>query len=154
MAIGKICDTLCKDTSYPIVLVQGIATSDAEDKPWNEKEHSVVGVHAVTKSDGTVIYVDINGWGNLYDSVLAVHKGDSVLAIGTLKINERGGKKYYNVNASFIAISGAGLCDIAPKVEPEADDPEPPCDDADDASEELAEPRFTQKKSGKKSAKA
>ena len=152
MAIGIIGRTFHKNSSYPVVLVQGKATGDAEDKPLKGKEHSVVGIYVATTSDGTPIYVEINGWGPMYPSVRAVRKGNSILAVGTLTVKDNKGQRYYSINADFITMSGAGLCDVRPENESDDGDSEPPFDVVDDTQEVAAEPRLTQKKRGKKTA--
>ncbi len=113
MAISRICYTFQSGVCYPIVFVQGNATDDAKDKPVNGKKHSVVSVHAITSSDGTTLYVDINGWGDMYPHVLAVRKGDSILVVGSLNSKTYRGKKYYNVSAFFVAKNGVGLTDTS-----------------------------------------
>lgn len=93
----------------PIYIMQGNATRDAEDKPVNGKDHAVVGIAATEDAQGDTVYVNLNGWRNMRDTVISVQKGDSVLAVGRLKKREYNGRDYYDLDADFVCKNGAGF---------------------------------------------
>jgi len=109
MPMLKIGTSVYNDKATPVYLMQGNATKDAESKPINEKHHAVVGIAAAEDAQGNTIYVSLNGWGKMADLVLPIQKGDGVLAIGRLKEREYQGKKYYDLDASFVCMNGAGI---------------------------------------------
>ena len=113
MPLIKIGVSTYNDAQTPVYLLQGNATRDAEDKPVNGKDHCVVGVAAAEDKFGGPIYVNINGWRQMSGAVRAIVKGDSVLAIGRLKVREYNGRKYYDLDADFLCRSGAGLLGAA-----------------------------------------
>lgn len=100
-----------------IFLLQGTATRDAEYAPLNGKPHTKVSVAAVSNSDESTTYVTVNGWRDRADQVGAVQKGDSILAVGALKKREYNGRDYYDLDADFVAVSGAGLSDRSRRAE-------------------------------------
>lgn len=111
MPLFKIGQTVYNGKPQSVYLMQGSATRDAEDKPVNGRDHAVVGVAAAQDSAGNTVYVNLNGWRGSYPHVLAVRKGDSILAVGTLKQREYNGRTYYDLDADFVAKSGAGFSD-------------------------------------------
>ncbi len=95
----------------PIYLLQGNAVRGAEWAPVNDKPHAKVSVAAQQGADGETIFVNVNGWRDRADQVAEIAKLDSVLAVGVLKKREYNGRTYYDLDADFISISGAGLLD-------------------------------------------
>ncbi len=90
----------------PVYLLQGNATRDGEWAPVNGKDHGKVSVAAAQDATGDTIFVTVNGWREKAVDVADVRKMDSVLAVGTLKVREYNGKKYYDLDADFICLSG------------------------------------------------
>lgn len=90
----------------PIYLLQGNATRDGEWAPVNGKDHGKVSVAAAQDGTGDTVFVTVNGWREKAADVADVRKMDSVLAIGTLKVRDYNGKKYYDLDADFICLSG------------------------------------------------
>lgn len=109
MPLTKLATAYYNDTEQNIYLLQGNAVRDAEWAPVNDKPHAKVSVAAQSRSDGTTTFITVNGWRGRAAQVAAVRKMDSVLAVGVLKEREYKGNLYYDLDADFIAISGAGL---------------------------------------------
>lgn len=109
MALIKIGKTSYNGAEQPIYLMTGGATRDAEDKPINGKDHCVVGIAASEDAQGKTVYVNLNGWRSAAPFVRAIQKGDSILAVGALKSREHNGNTYWDLDADFVAKSGAGL---------------------------------------------
>lgn len=109
MALIKIGKTSYNGTEQPVYLMTGGATRDAEDKPVNGKDHCVVGIAAAEDAQGKTIYVNLNGWRGAAAFVRAIQKGDSILAVGALKSRDYNGNTYWDLDADFVAKSGAGL---------------------------------------------
>ena len=123
MPMVKIGQDTYNDVTTPIYLMQGMATRDAEDKPVNDTDHAVVGIAAAEDKDGNTVYVNLNGWRDNYGIVRRICKRDSVLAIGKLTTREINGRVYYDLNADFVALNGAGFlgsvsADEPPKFKP------------------------------------
>lgn len=108
MPMIKIGQQTVNDTVYPLYLLQGNATRDAESKPVNGKEHTVVGIAASENKEGKTVFVNLNGWRKTAAAVGTVRKGDSVLAVGALKSRDYNGQTYYDLDADFVVKSGAG----------------------------------------------
>lgn len=106
MPLYKIGKSYYNGAERPIYLVQGNATRDGEWAPINGKDHGKVSVAAAQTEAGDTVYVTINGWREKAIDVADVRKMDSVLAIGTLKSRDYNGKKYYDLDADFICLSG------------------------------------------------
>ena len=109
MALIKIDTTTFNNAEVPVYLASGTATRDAEDKPVNGKEHSVVGIAATKDSSGNTVYINLNGWRDSAPLVRAICKGDNILAIGALKKRVYNERDYYDLDVNFVAKSGAGL---------------------------------------------
>ena len=109
MALFKIGETWYNDVSKPMYLLQGNATKDGENAPVNGKDHGRVSVAAHTTKDGDTIYVTVNGWRRRAAEVAAVRKGESVFAIGPMNVREYNGRNYYDLDADFLSVSGAGV---------------------------------------------
>lgn len=109
MSLTKLGTRCYKGQEHPYYLLCGNATRSAEDKPVNGNNHSVVGIVAVERKDGTTTFVNLNGWREHYYEVISIRKGDVILAAGELKSREYNGKTYYDLDADFVARSGAGL---------------------------------------------
>lgn len=105
----KVGKTYYNGEERPVYLLQGNATQDGEDAPINGKDHGKVSVAAVTNPDGSTVYVTVNGWRNRAIEVSAVRKLDSVLAVGVLKKRTWKEKDYWDLDADFLCISGAGI---------------------------------------------
>lgn len=129
MAIARIATGNQNGSDLPIVLLQGWASENAQDRTVNGMNHSVVSIVVERTIDGSPIYADVHGWNSQYFPVLAVRKVDSIFVIGSLKANEKNGKRHYDVDAYFIAMSGAGLGRLALGAgldeQDEVDDPDP-----------------------------
>lgn len=104
--LTKLGSTFYNGAELPVYLLQGTATQDGEWAPVNNKDHGKVSVAAANNRDGSTTYVTINGWRSMAHSVARVCKLDRVLAIGTLKAREYNDKKYYDLDADFICLSG------------------------------------------------
>lgn len=111
MPLIKIGKAYYNDEERPIYLLQGNATKDAEWAPVNDKPHAKVSVAAQESPDGGTLFVNVNGWRAQADQVARISKRDSILAIGVLKKREYNEKFYYDLDADFVALSGAGLTD-------------------------------------------
>lgn len=111
MPLIKIGKAYYNDEERPIYLLQGNATKDAEWAPVNDKPHAKVSVAAQESPDGGTMFVNVNGWRAQADQVARISKRDSILAIGVLKKREYNGKFYYDLDADFVVLSGAGLTD-------------------------------------------
>lgn len=111
MPLTKLGKTYYNDEERTVYLLQGTATKDAEWAPVNDKPHAKVSIAAQTGPDGETIYVNLNGWRDRAEQVAEIAKRDSVLAVGVLKRREYNGKLYYDLDADFVALSGAGLID-------------------------------------------
>ena len=139
MAIARIATGNQNGSDLPIVLLQGWASENAQDRTTNGMNHSVVSIVVERTIDGSPIYADVYGWNSQYFPVLAVRKADSIFVIGSLKANEKNGKRHYDVDAYFIAASGAGLGIISLRAR--LDESEALREDAKvDATEEADEP--------------
>lgn len=108
MAMTKLGQQTYSGNPAPVYLLTGNATRDAESRPVNGKDHTVVGIKATEDKDGNAVYVNLNGWRSTANAVGTILKGDSILAVGTLKTREYNGKTYYDLDADFVAKSGAG----------------------------------------------
>lgn len=106
MPLYKIGRSYYGGAERPIYLLQGNATRDGEWAPVNDKDHGKVSVAAAQTEAGDTVFVTVNGWREKAMDVADVRKMDSVLAIGTLKVREYNGKKYYDLDADFICLSG------------------------------------------------
>lgn len=111
MPLIKIGKTYYNETERAVYLLQGQAVRDAEWAPVNDKPHAKVSVLAQNNAAGDALFVNVNGWRDRADEVAEIAKRDSVLAVGVLKKREYNGKNYYDLDADFVAISGAGLLD-------------------------------------------
>lgn len=111
MPLIKIGNAYYNDEERHVFMLQGRATRDAEYAPVNDKPHSKVSIAAKESPDGGVLFVNVNGWRGQAEQVARVSKGDSVLAIGVLRKREYNEKFYYDLDADFVALSGAGLTD-------------------------------------------
>lgn len=105
--IAKIGKNHYKGQAFDVYLLTGNAGRDAETKPINGKPHSVFSVAAQENQDSTTLWVNVNGWRNMYGPVAAVRKGDSVLAVGQLKKREYNGKTYYDLDAEYLSVAGS-----------------------------------------------
>ncbi len=110
MPLIKIGKNYYNGGERPVYLLQGNATRDGEWAPVNDKDHGKVSVAAAQTEDGNTIFVTVNGWREKAADVADVRKMDSVLAIGTLKVRDYNGKKYYDLDADFICLSGISSC--------------------------------------------
>lgn len=106
MPLHKLGTSYYNGAERPLYLLQGNATRDGEWAPVNGKDHGKVSVAAAQTEDGNTLFVTVNGWREKAMDVADVRKMDSVLAIGTLKAREYNGKKYYDLDADFICLSG------------------------------------------------
>lgn len=109
MSLTKLGTKYYQGQERPVYLLCGNATRSAEDRPVNGNNHAQVGIAAVERKDGTTTFINLNGWRGNYRDVLSIRKGDCILAVGELKEREYNGKKYYDLDADFVARSGAGL---------------------------------------------
>ena len=114
MPMIKVGTSSYGDTVSPVYMMQGNATRDAEYKPVNGKDHAVVGIAASEDSNGKTVFVSLNGWRGHYRDVMAIQKGDSILAFGRLKVREWEGRKYYDLDADFVVKSGVMSLDAPP----------------------------------------
>lgn len=92
----------------PVYLVQGNAVRDAERADSPDRAHAKVNLAAARGEQGETLFVTLNGWRAKAVAVAAIRKMDSVLAIGTLKTRSCNGRRYYDLDADFICLSGAG----------------------------------------------
>ena len=113
MPLIKIGTSYYNGADRPVYLLQGNATRDGEQAPINGKDHGKVSVAALQTADGSTVFVTVNGWREKAADVAAVEKMDSVLAVGALKTREYNGKKYYDLDADFICISGVSSAGAA-----------------------------------------
>ena len=144
MPMVKIGQDTYNDVTTPVYLMQGMATRDAEDKPVNDVAHAVVGIAAAEDKDGNTVYVNLNGWRDNYGIVRRICKRDSVLAIGKLTTHEHNGRTYYDLNADFVALNGAGFvgsvgADEPPKFKPAGRPVDVGADDFDGGFSEIAD---------------
>ena len=109
MAIIKIGTTWYNGEERQIFLIQGVAARDAEDAPVNGSSHAKVSVAVAEDASGATTFVQLNGWRHRADDVIKIQKLDSVLAIGVLKAREYNDRKYYDLDADYVSISGSGL---------------------------------------------
>lgn len=109
MSLTKIGKTYYNGEERPVYLLQGNAVRDGEESPINGTPHAKVSVAAQQREDGSTLFVTVNGWRDRAAQVAAVQKMDSVLAVGVLKKRDYNGKDYLDLDADFIAISGAGI---------------------------------------------
>lgn len=105
----KVGKTYYNGEERSVYLLQGNATKDGEYAPVNGKDHGKVSVAAATTQDGSTIFVTVNGWRNRAEEAAAVQKMDSVLAIGVLKKRTWNERDYWDLDADFLCVSGAGL---------------------------------------------
>ena len=133
MAIARIATGNQNNLDLPIVLLQGWASGDPQDRTVDKINHSVVRVLVERTIDGSLIYADVHGWNSQYLPVLTVHHGNSVFVVGSLTANEKNGKRHYDVDAYFIAASGAGLSNLTIRTEldeqEEVDEPDESLED-------------------------
>lgn len=115
MSLTKLGTKYYQGQERPVYLLCGNATRSAEDRPVNGNNHAQVGIAAVERKDGTTTFINLNGWRGNYRDVLSIRKGDCILAVGELKEREYNGKKYYDLDADFVARSGAGLTGFVPE---------------------------------------
>lgn len=108
MPMIKIGKTYYNDEERPIYLIQGNAVRDGEDAPVKGKDHGKVSLAASQTPNNDTIFVTVNGWRSRAGEVAAIRKMDSVLAIGVLKKREYEGRYYYDLDADFVSVSGAG----------------------------------------------
>lgn len=106
MPMLKIGASYYNGEERPVYLLQGNATRDGEWAPVNGKDHGKVSVAAAQTPNGDTIFVTINGWREKAKDVAAILKMDSVLAVGVLKARDYNDKKYYDLDADFICVSG------------------------------------------------
>lgn len=114
MPMIKVGTSSYGDTVSPVYMMQGNATRDAEYKPVNGKDHAVVGIAASEDSNGKTVFVSLNGWRGHCRDVMAIQKGDSILAFGRLKVREWNNQKYYDLDADFVVKSGVMNLDAPP----------------------------------------
>ena len=134
---GKIWYNGASQAAYMLV---GIATKNAEDAPVNGKGHAKLSVAAGETENGDSLYVTVNGWRARAKDVLAVSKGQAILAFGALKMREYKGRNYYDLDCDFIVPSGTSW-PVAKPVFAELDDEDesglPWNGDADGEEDEL-----------------
>lgn len=106
MALMKIGTDHYNGNASHVYLLVGRAVRDAEDRPVNGKDHAQVSIASHNDENGNTTFINVNGWRNSYPHVLAVCKGDTILACGPLKKREYNGKVYFDLDADFIARSG------------------------------------------------
>ena len=109
MALCKIGTAYINETPYPVYLLQGNATRDGESRPVSGKPHSQVSIAAKTEHDGSTIFVTVNCWRNNAALLTRVHKGDSLLCVGAMKERTYNDKIYYDLDADFVCMNGAGF---------------------------------------------
>lgn len=109
MPLIKFGKTYYNGEERAIYILQGNATRDGEECPINDKPHAKVSVAAQGREDGSTLFITVNGWRDRAEQIAAIRKLDSVLAIGVLKKREYNGKDYWDMDADFVAISGAGI---------------------------------------------
>ena len=120
MALIKIGMNYPNGNEVPVYMVVGNAVRDGEVKPINGKDHAKVSVAAKEMQDGTTMFIGVNGWRSKAADVAAIRKMDTVLAVGTLKSSEYNGRKFYDLDADFVCISGVGRLRVPPSVRPSA----------------------------------
>lgn len=108
MAVVKLCKTYQNGNEVPIYLVTGTAGKDGRPKS-GEKGPAKCDVAASELQNGDTTWITLNGWRAQEDFVANIRKGDSVMAIGPLKSRIYKGKEYWELDANFISVSGAGI---------------------------------------------
>lgn len=109
MSLIKIGKRYYSGNEQGIYLLQGTATRDGEVSDVGDKPHAKVSIAAGETADGDTIFVTLNGWRDMAGQVAFIRKRDSVLAIGRFTKREYNGKTYYNLDADFVCVSGAGI---------------------------------------------
>ena len=104
--LTKLGSTFYNGEERPVYILQGTATQDGEWTPINGKDHGKVSVAALNHKDGSTTFVSVNGWRDIARDIASIRKRDSVLAIGVLKVREYNGKKYYDLDADYVSLSG------------------------------------------------
>lgn len=109
MPFIKIGQSTFNNETSAVMLLQGKATRDAENRPVNGKEHTQVSIAAGEDKSGNELYITLNGWRQNAELVGAIKKGDSILAIGRLKTREYNGNIYNDLDADFLIGNAAGI---------------------------------------------
>lgn len=107
MPLIKIGKDYYNGRSSDLYLMQGKAMRDAEIK--TERGPAKVSIAAATSEDGSTLFVNLNGWRDRKNEVAGIKKFDSVLAVGALSQREYNGTTHIDMDADFVAISGAGI---------------------------------------------
>lgn len=108
MPLIKIGESYYNERKNDVFLIQGNATRDGEMIQAGGKDLGKVSVAAKDFEDGGTMFVTVNGWRGRAAYVSKIRKMDSVLAVGVLKSREYNDKKYYDLDADFVIVSGAG----------------------------------------------
>ncbi len=99
-------------------MVSGFVPNDAEFKQTqNGKNLTTWGVKVGEKqAEGQdkpeAIWTNCQAWGDEAIVASAIRKGDKVLCIGRIQVNEYEGKQYKNLVCDFIAIQGSGSAPV------------------------------------------
>lgn len=109
MPFIKIGQSTYNNVTVPVMLLQGGATRDAESRPVNGKDHAQVSIAAGEDKEGNPMYITLNGWGSMAQTILRIKKADNILAVGRLKTREYNGNIYNDIDADFVVKHGAGF---------------------------------------------
>lgn len=106
MPLIKIGTKTVDGNEHSVYLLQGNAVRDGELKEVGNKELGKVSVAAKELSDGSTMFVMLNGWRYKAADVAAVRKMDSVIAVGPLKKRTHNEREYWDMDVEFIVVSG------------------------------------------------
>ena len=105
MPFIKIGQSTFNNETSAVMLLQGKATRDAENRPVNGKEHTQVSIAAGEDKSGNELYITLNGWRQNAELVGAIKKNDSILAIGRLKTREYNGNIYDHTRMKWSCVA-------------------------------------------------
>lgn len=87
-------------------LVAAAAMRDGEIRTTaSGKEIGSVSVKAMSRKDGSAVFITVKGWGHLARQIAAVNKGDPVLAAGRIENREYNGKTYTDLTCDFFLVA-------------------------------------------------
>ena len=86
-------------------LVAAAAIRDGEVRTTsNGKEIGSVSVKAMSRKDGSAVFITVKGWGRIARQIAAVNKGDPILAAGRIENREYNGKTYTDLTCDFFLV--------------------------------------------------
>ncbi len=106
-------------------MVSGFVPKDAEFKQTQSGKNLTtwgvkVGEKQVEGQDKSeAIWTNCQAWGDEAIAASAIRKGDKVLCVGRIQVNEHEGKQYKNLVCDFIAIQSSGNVPAAPQAQPQ-----------------------------------